>query len=63
MISVHPPDRAEPAIDLEQEGEVDYLAKKYGVTSQRVREVARLVGPTYTAIEEELTRTDPHASD
>jgi len=32
-----------------------------GLTPERVREVARLVGPTFAAIEEELSRTDPHA--
>jgi Protein of unknown function (DUF3606) len=58
-----PPDRGEPAIDLDEKDEVNYVAKKYGVTPERVREVARMVGSTFAAIEEALSRTDPHASD
>jgi hypothetical protein len=61
MAIYHAQDLAEPVIDLEENDEVNYIAKKYGVTPERVREVARLVGPTFAAIEEELTRTDPHA--
>jgi hypothetical protein len=53
----------EAAIDLDDDGEVNYIAKKYGVTPHQVREVARLVGSSFAAIEESLSRTDPHASD
>lgn len=53
----------ESAIDLEEDAEVNYVAKKYGVTPERVREVARLVGSSFAAIEEALSRTDPHASE
>jgi Protein of unknown function (DUF3606) len=50
----------EVVLDLEHDDEVNYLAKKYGVTPARVREVAREVGPTYAAVEEGLSRSDPH---
>jgi hypothetical protein len=55
--------RALPAIDLEEDDEINYLARKYGVTPARVREVTREVGTTYAAVEETLARSDPHASD
>jgi len=61
MVIANPPDLEVPAIDLDDDDEVNYIAKKYGITPERVREVARLVGPTFAAIEEELSRTDPHA--
>ncbi len=61
MVIANPLDREVPAIDLDDDDEVNYIAKKYGITPERVREVARLVGPTFAAIEEELSRTDPHA--
>jgi hypothetical protein len=48
-------------LDLENDDEVNYLAKKYGVTPARVREAAREAGATFAAVEETLTRSDPHA--
>jgi hypothetical protein len=50
----------EVTLDLEEDDEVNYIARKYGVTPERVREVARKVGAAYFAIEEALSHTDPH---
>ncbi|HKQ70405.1 MAG TPA: DUF3606 domain-containing protein [Polyangiaceae bacterium] len=52
---------ADAKVDLREPTEIAYLAKKYGVTTERVREVATQVGPSFSAIEAELSRTDPHA--
>ena len=53
--------RGDDTLNLEEEAEVEYVAKAYGVTAERVREVARKVGANYKAIQEELSRTDVHA--
>jgi len=49
---------ADAQLDLEDDDEVGYVARKYAVTPRRVREAASVVGTTLSAIEEVLSRID-----
>ena len=55
--------RGDDTLNLQEDAEVEYVARSYGVTPERVREVARKVGANYKAIQEELSRTDVHAAE
>ena len=55
--------REDATLNLQEESAVQYVADSFGVTPERVREVARKVGVNYKAIQEELDRTDAHASE
>jgi hypothetical protein len=55
--------REDATLNFNEESEVQYVADSFGVTPERVREVARKVGANYKAIQEELSRTDAHASE
>ena len=63
MRTTHAGVRQDATLDLQEDSEVKYLAETFGVTAERVREVARKVGANFKAIQEELSRTDAHASE
>jgi hypothetical protein len=63
MHTTHAGVREDATLNLQEESEVRYVADSFGVTSERVREVARRVGTNYKAIQEELGRTDAHHSE
>jgi hypothetical protein len=63
MQTTHVGVREDATVNLQEDSEVKYIAETFGVTPERVREVARKVGANYKAIQEELCRTDAHHSD
>jgi hypothetical protein len=63
MHTTHAGVREDATLNFQEESEVQYVADCFGVTSERVREVALKVGANYKAIQEELSRTDAHASE
>jgi hypothetical protein len=45
-------------VSLTDDYEIEYLARKFGVTPERVREAVRKVGATRERVEQELLRKD-----
>ena len=50
-----PQDRAK--INVQEKYEMDYWSKKFGVTSDQLRNAVKKVGPSAAAVERELRRS------